>query len=185
MKRLFVAINIIPDSKLLQAYNEIQKRCYADKIKWVDAHLFHLTLKFIGETSQDSIDKISKVLRQVAVDTDAFTFNLKGVGIFGSSYHPRIIRVNIEDGMGLITLGNKIATGLEAIGFPQDRQNFVPHLTLGRIKKVQDKAFFQQTIKMYQYEFFQKVNISEIFLYESKLHPSGPEYFILEQYKLG
>jgi len=185
MKRLFVAVNIVPNSRLLQAYSEIQKRCHAGKIKWVDAHLFHLTLKFIGETPQDSIDKISKVLRKVAIDTDAFTFNLKGVGIFGSSYHPRIIRVNIEDGMGLITLGNKIATGLEAIGFPQDRQNFVPHLTLGRIKKVQDKEFFQQTIKMYQSQFFQKVSVSEIILYESVLHLSGPEYFILEKYKLG
>lgn len=184
MKRLFVAINIVPDSKLLQVYNEIQKRCYADKIKWVDAHLFHLTLKFIGETSQDSIDNISNVLRQIADDTDAFTFNLKGVGIFGSSYHPRIIRVNIEEGRNLIRLGNEIATGLEAIGFPKDRQNFVPHLTLGRIKKVQDKKFFQQTIKLYQSQFFQKVSVSEIILYESVLHPSGPEYFILEQYKL-
>jgi len=184
MKRLFVAINIVPNSKLLQAYNVIQKRCHSGKIKWVDENLFHLTLKFIGETPQDSIEKISKALRQIAVDTDAFTFNLKGVGIFGSSYHPRIIRVNIEEGMNLMTLGNKIATGLEAIGFPQDRQNFVPHLTLGRIKKVQDKEFFQQTINIYQSEFFQKVNISEIFLYESKLHPSGPEYFILEKYKL-
>ena len=184
MKRLFVAINIVPDSKLLQVYKEIQKRCYADKIKWVDAHLFHLTLKFIGETPQDSTDNISKVLRQIADNTDAFTFNLKGVGIFGSSYHPRIIRVNIEEGKNLIRLGNKIATGLEAIGFPQDRQNFVPHLTLGRIKKVQDKEFFQKTIKIYQTEFFQKVNISEFFLYESKLHPYGPEYFVLEQYKL-
>jgi len=184
MKRLFIAINVLPNDALLKVYNDLQSRCSKGKIKWVDAGLFHLTLKFLGETPESDTEKIAEVLRAIAASYNSFTFNLKGIGIFGSSYRPRIIRVNIDKGEQLIQLGNKIRQELDQIGFSGDRQNFVPHLTLGRIKKVQDKAFFQKSINQYKEIHFQEVRVSEILLYESILHPRGPEYIILERCKL-
>jgi 2'-5' RNA ligase len=184
MKRLFIAINILPNDALLKVYNDLQSRCSKGKIKWVDAGLFHLTLKFLGETPENDVKKIAEGLCTVANSYNPFTFNLKGIGIFGSSYRPRIIRVNIDKGEQLIGLGNKIRQKLEQMGFPNDRQNFVPHLTLGRVKKVQDKAFFQKSINLYKENHFQQVRVSEILLYESILYPDGPEYVILERCKL-
>jgi len=184
MKRLFIAINVIPNHALLKAYNDLQARCNRGKIKWVDASLFHLTLKFLGETSEEDEKKIASTLHALTAVTPSFSFKLKGIGIFGSSYRPRIIRVNVEGGEPLIHLGNEIRQKLEPLGFPNDRQNFVPHLTLARIKQVQDKAFFQQSISLYKEVFFQEVPVTEIVLYESILHPKGPEYVIVERYKL-
>ena len=97
MKRLFVAIKIKPDKGLLRVYNEIRRRCHAGKIKWVDVNLFHLTLKFLGETPGEDVDTITNVLKEIAGSTSGFNFDLKGLGIFGSSYRPRIIRVNVEN----------------------------------------------------------------------------------------
>jgi len=184
MKRLFIAINVLPNNALLKVYNDLQSRCSNGKIKWVDARLFHLTLKFLGETSETDEQKIASALHVITAATNSFTFNLKGIGIFGSSYRPRIIRINIEGNEQLIQLGNEIRQGLASSGFPNDRQNFVPHLTLARIKQVQDKAFFQKSINLYKEVFFQEVPVTEIVLYESILHPRGPEYLILEKYKL-
>ena len=184
MKRLFIAINVSPSNALLKAYNDLQSRCSKGKIKWVDAHLFHLTLKFLGETSEIDEKKIVSTLHAITAATHSFRFNLDGIDIFGSSYRPRIIRVNIDKGEQLIELGNEIQQGLESLGFSNDRQNFVPHLTLARIKQVQDKAFFQKSINLYKEVFFQKVSVTEIVLYESILHPKGPEYVMIENYKL-
>ncbi len=184
MKRLFIAINVSPDGTLLKAYGDLQLRCSKGKIKWVDTRLFHLTLKFLGETSDSDLKKIAEVLHTVAASYNTFTFNLKGIGIFGSSYRPRIIRVNIDKGEQLVDLGNIIRLELDKLGFYNDRQNFVPHLTLGRIKKVQDKIFFQKSINKYKEIHFQEVRVSEILLYESILHPHGPEYIILDRCKL-
>ena len=184
MKRLFIAINVSPNHALLKVYSDLQARCNKGKIKWVDTGLFHLTLKFLGETSEADEQKIVSALHTISKNTHSFSFNLKGIGIFGSSYRPRIIRVNIDYGEQLIQLGNEIRQGLESLGFPNDRQNFVPHLTLARIKQVQDKAFFQKSINLYKEAFFQEVHVTEIVLYESILHSGGPEYVILEKYKL-
>jgi len=184
MKRLFIAVNVTPNHTLLKVYNDLQARCNKGKIKWVDASLFHLTLKFLGETSEEDEKKIASILQSLAAVTPSFSFNLKGIGIFGSSYRPRIIRVIIEGGEPLIQLGNEIRQKLESMGFPNDRQNFIPHLTLARIKQVQDKAFFQQSMSLYKEVLFQEVSVTEFVLYESILHPKGPEYVIVERYKL-
>jgi 2'-5' RNA ligase len=184
MKRLFVAIKINPNKELLRVYNEIRRRCHAGKIKWVDVNLFHLTLKFLGETPEEDVNTIANVLKKVAASSPSFSFDLKGFGIFGSSYRPRIIRANVENSMQLKAFGNTVRNELEKAGFPSDRQNFVPHLTLGRIKFIQDKKMLQEIISEFQLVLFQTVRIEEFILYESILHPSGPEYVILEKYKL-
>jgi 2'-5' RNA ligase len=184
MKRLFVAIKIKPDKGLLRVYNEIRRRCHAGKIKWVDVNLFHLTLKFLGETPGEDVDTITNVLKEIAGSTSGFNFDLKGLGIFGSSYRPRIIRVNVENSARIKAFGNDVLNKLEKAGFPSDRQNFVPHLTLGRIKYIQDKKMLQEIISKYQLVLFQNVWVEEFILYESILHPAGPEYVILEKYTL-
>ncbi|RLD91143.1 MAG: RNA 2',3'-cyclic phosphodiesterase [Bacteroidetes bacterium] len=184
MKRLFIAINVSPNNALLKVYSNLQLRCSKGKIKWVDTRLFHLTLKFLGETSETDEKRIVSALHAITATTHSFSFNLKGIGIFGSSYRPRIIRVNIDNSEQLILLGNEIRQGLESLGFLNDRQNFVPHLTLGRIRQVQDKAFFQKSINLYKEVFFQEVPVTEIVLYESILHPKEPEYVMIERYKL-
>ncbi len=184
MKRLFVAIKIIPEEKLLKAYSDLRRRCYADKIKWVGSDLFHLTLKFIGETEEDKIPVISDVLHNVAKNTESFSFDLQGLGIFGSSYRPRIIHANIRGDNQLTLLGSTVLSELDKSGFPNDRQNFVPHLTLGRIKFIQNKKKFQQTINLFKGVYLQKVRVDKLILFESILYPPGPVYTILEKYKL-
>ncbi len=184
MKRLFIAVNIYPSPALLNVYNELRARCNKGKIKWVHAQLFHLTLKFLGETDEKNLYKITQVLNKVSKSSESFNFDLKGLGIFGSSYRPRIIRVNISNEKKLIQLGNHLRQELEKSGFTGDRQNFVPHLTLGRIKQVQDKVYFQKTLNLFKEVYFQRVEVREIFLYESILHRDGPEYMVVDKYKL-
>lgn len=184
MKRLFIAINVLPGQELLKADADLKARCSKGKIKWVEPKLFHLTLKFLGETADEKIRIISDVLSNVASSTNAFNFDLKGIGIFGSSYRPRIIRVNINNGKQLVNLGTLLKQEFGQAGFLNDRQNFVPHLTLARINHVQDKAYFQKSISRYKDVFFQHVYVAEILLYESILHTGGPEYVVLKKYRL-
>ena len=51
MKRLFIAIDIPGNKEVLQTFNDFKASLPLNKIKWVDANLFHLTLKFLGDTS--------------------------------------------------------------------------------------------------------------------------------------
>jgi len=184
MKRLFAAIHIVPDENFLKLYADLKNRLQAENIRWADAQNLHITLKFFGETPVEKIDSIHEVLKNIAVNFSPFQFILRNTGIFGSSYKPRVIWFGTEKNEQLLVLTNELLSKLDSAGFPRDRQNFVPHLTLGRMRGVRDKKAFQQVIETYSDVFVQEIKVSEIMLFKSKLYPGGPVYTAVEKYKL-
>ncbi|MBN2616005.1 MAG: RNA 2',3'-cyclic phosphodiesterase [Bacteroidales bacterium] len=185
MKRLFVAIKIIPDEQFLSVYHALKKEMVLDTLKWVEPHNFHLTLKFIGNTSSERIPVLVKALKEVSKRYEPFTFSLEKTGLFGSSYRPRILWFGSENpSETLISLGEDVLETLDKAGFLRDRQNFVPHLTVARIKQIVRKEAFQETIQKHQNGFIQKVEVNQIYLYESILRPEGPLYKVVETFSL-
>jgi 2'-5' RNA ligase len=181
MKRLFIAIKIVPDSNLLKVYNDLKKKCYHSRVKWVDENLFHITLKFFGEIPENEIETITDIMEQTASGFGAFEFDIKGLGVFGSSYRPRVIWFGLHNNEGLKSFGNLLLDELDKAGFPRDRQNFVPHLTVGRIKFIKDKNLLREIVHHHKESFFQHVLADKIILYESVLKKDGPQYFPLKE----
>ena len=81
-------------------------------------------------------------------------------------------------------LSKNIITELAKVGWEPDRQNFVPHLTIGRIKELKDKTFFQQIISKYHTVEIQEELVLEVILYESILRREGPLYVKIISFKL-
>jgi 2'-5' RNA ligase len=109
---------------------------------------------------------------------------LQKSGIFGSRYDPRVIWLGTNNNQELTALGEDVLNSLDVAGFSRDRQNFVPHLTLGRIKQLTNKKYFQEVIAQYHETFFQKLTVEQFYLFESILQPSGPVYKVLKSYDL-
>ena len=184
MKRIFAAVKIHPSDKFIQVYNGLKIACKNDKIKWVEPLNIHITIKFFGETEEDKIENINSVLSNVSLHHSPFTLKLSDVGIFGSSYKPRVIWFGISENQKLQRLALDVINELGKIGFKKDRQNFVPHLTIGRIKFLDNKRNFQEVINKYKSVEVQEENIDRFFLIESILRPKGPEYKILNTFVL-
>jgi 2'-5' RNA ligase len=184
MKRLFAAIKINPDKTFLNHFSEIQNRLKHERIKWVEDYNIHITLKFFGETEEAKIPEITQVLNEVASSTNAFSLSLHNLGIFGSSHDPRIVWVGIEPYANLESTMKLIRDKLEIIGYNPDRQNLVPHLTLGRIKFLKDKKLFQQIIDQNKNISSQEINVDRIILFESILKKEGPVYLALQTFQL-
>jgi 2'-5' RNA ligase len=72
-----------------------------------------------------------------------------------------------------------IHQSLEKVGFPVDRQNLVPHLTLGRIKELNNPTFFWKIFNQYKSISSKQISINDIVLYESILKKEGPLYINL------
>ena len=185
MKRLFAAIKVEPDERMLDIYDQLRDGLSHEKIKWVEPHNIHLTLKFFGETPENKIDDICSMLDEVAERHDPFVLNLKDIGIFGSSYNPRVIWFGMDNSKENERLANETLDAVEEIGWPRDRQNFRPHVTVGRIKFIKNKRFFQQTIDQFKGIDLQKIPVESFSLIESKLRPQGPVYDVLEAFRLG
>lgn len=184
MKRLFAAIKITPDENLLRVYYDLKKQCIHDRINWVKPENIHITLKFFGETNESKADEISSLLNDLSVQHKPFNLSLANVGIFGSSYKPKVIWIGIHESEPLQYLATDIIDRMEGIGFLKDRQNFVPHLTIGRIKMIDNKNRFSHYISEYNSIDVQKIDIYKFYLYESVLSSIGPTYNIINQYNL-
>lgn len=182
MKRLFAAIKIQPEEGLISNYWSLRNSLKDEKIRWVDPDNIHITLKFFGETPEHHIPGIAIALRESTKGISPFQISLSDTGIFGSSYKPRVIWFGVESHERLKLLFDHIVRELINIGIENDRQNFVPHLTIGRIKHLDDKKHFQKVIDHHKEVYIQKEEVSEFHLFQSILKPDGPEYRILESY---
>jgi 2'-5' RNA ligase len=176
MKRLFAAIKINPSVRYISLFNEISSSLRHERIKWVKPENIHLTMKFFGETDDAKIPEICLAIESAIAQSKPFTLKISNTGIFGSRYDPKIIWFGIEKNNELDRLARNIFSELSNCGWEADRQNFVPHLTIGRIKDLKDKPLFQKIVCRYNTVEIQEENVTEIILYESILKHEGPLY---------
>ena len=184
MKRLFVAAKIKPDQDFLNVFFRLKKELQYEKINWVDEKNLHFTLKFLGKTATSEIAKITETLEHIAQTTNAMDIKIENLGIFGSRYDPRVIWAGIESSEPLLALGEKVLNKLNAAGFKRDRQNFVPHITLGRIKHIRDKKQLKVVIDKNKAIWHQHDRVDSFYLYESILKPEGPQYKVVKSFYL-
>ncbi|MCF8332789.1 MAG: RNA 2',3'-cyclic phosphodiesterase [Bacteroidales bacterium] len=183
MKRLFAAIPIHLTDDSIKNLQQLQEKLQDDKIKWVDLQNTHLTIKFFGETPEERIDDICEQLDIACAGIEPFKMEINRLGIFGSHYKPKVIWLGFKENEEVIRLQRNIAEELEKIGIYEDRQNFVPHLTIARVKYIQHKDFFQEMVDKFKNRFSQKNTIEEMHLFESILKSSGPEYHVVETFR--
>jgi len=179
MKRLFIAVSIVPDSNTLKVYDYLRNTLSYNNIKWVEPNRFHLTFKFLGNTRESEIPHITEVIKTTAEMHSILNIELNKVGIFGSRYKPRVIWFGITQNMQLESLVMDLLDNLDSLGFLKDRQNFVPHITIGRINKIIDKQLFNKSIDTVQNKFLQQTVIDKVILFESVSLPNGLKYFEL------
>ena len=176
-KRLFIAIDVVPDEQFLAVYNKLKSHTTKlDKINWVTPDLMHITLKFLGETPIEKIPAIIENLQIACKDTLPFAINIGRIGLFGSRYQPRVLWVGVNDAETLQTLHHSIEKQMRKLGFTRNIGNFVPHLSLARINKIDDKKRFIQHIEQNQIAQIQQITVKEIILYESMLDSRIPVY---------
>lgn len=168
----------------MKHYYHLLKTFESERIKWVDPTNMHITLKFFGETNETRIHEIVQAVQNISNVTATFQLSVNNIGIFGSSYKPRVIWCEIEDNGDIKDLASGLSGEFEKIGFPDDRQNFVPHLTLGRIKELKHKRSFQTRIDQFKALYFQQFVVNELFLFESVLSKTGPVYVVKERFPL-
>jgi len=176
MKRLFAAIKIHPAPQYISVFNDISSSLSHERIKWVEPSTMHLTLKFFGETDETKIPAICLAMETAVIQSTPFTMKVANTGIFGSHYNPKVIWFGIEKHAELEVLEQNIVDELAKYGWQRDRQNFVPHLTIGRIRALLDKELFQKIISNFNIIEIQKENVTEITLFESILRQEGPLY---------
>lgn len=184
MKRLFTAITIQPEEKLLNAYQYIKNTLSDDKIKWVKDDKFHITLKFLGDTPNKQVSDVAELLEKSLEDTQSFNFLVTGFGYFGNSRFPRVLWLGTKHTKNLQNIQKKVSLALKDFGLPENNPDFKPHLTIGRVKEFNSMDELFELEASLKDEVFQTVEVKEVMLYESFLKPDGPVYKVIKKVDL-
>lgn len=182
--RTFIAIKIVPEAQLLQSIADLKQDMKYEPIKWVDEQKLHLTLKFLGETSEAQVHQIKNILEQLATQYRPLSFLPSGMGFFKSRGMPKVLFVDVKEDDSLKQLAAAIDILVSPLGFEREKRPFNPHLTLARIKYIKNKKAFYEAVGEYQSMEFQPVTISEIIFFQSKLNPGGPVYHELAKFTM-
>ncbi len=142
MTRTFIAIEL--KESLQRFLGDIISQAAQElpNLRWVDPAGIHLTLAFLGYLTDEQLKTAIDAAQVAARQAVPFEDRLKGLGMFGSSSHPRVIWMGVEDlpsgqiqGSPLQQLHRVLTRELEQRGFETEKRPFSPHLTLARIKQ--------------------------------------------------
>ena len=116
------------------------------------------------------------MLKEKCEGSGKFELIIRGSGVFRNLNDPRIIWIGIEPSEKLMRLNGFIMKGLKELGVSTEERPFKPHLTIGRIKHLNDKESLEALMEKYQDSEIQRIRVNEVILYESILLQSGPVY---------
>jgi 2'-5' RNA ligase len=95
----------------------------------------HMTLKFLGDVSQEELERVAEALEPVRERHEPFEAGVSGFGAFPSPKRARVLWAGIGEGAdGLRALAQDVEERLEPLGFEREDRAYVPHLTLGRAR---------------------------------------------------
>ena len=183
--RAFIAIELSPDLRKRLASLEEQLKSSGADVKWVKPDNIHLTLKFLGEIDDKAIEKITKIMKDIAVNEKPFYIRLASPGAFPNKNFPRVIWIGIDKGDSET---KKIAKILEEeitkVGIPQENRPFSSHITLGRVKSGLNREKLVKNLGVLANnapEDSPEFLVTKITLFKSTLTPSGPIYEALKE----
>lgn len=184
-KRLFLAINLDKKTRdsLVKIQEILKRKTPLKTAKWVEPENLHISLFFLGDIGKKQLAIILKKLGKID-GVDPFSLSLKNLGFFPDEKNPRVIWVGLSGETNYLKmLYEKIAKALKEEKIIADYR-FVPHITLGRVKK--GNIHFSPERKIEEIlENSEEFKVKTFSLMESVLRKEGPRYFQLKEFILG
>ena len=180
-KRLFIAIDISEEARSAARIYiaSLRAKFPTASVKWEAPEKLHLTLKFLGSTDDEMIERIVELLRQIVKGAKPFEIEISGTGAFPSAKNPRIIWLGVhEPSRTMKHLAELLDQGCAAHGFEKENRAFKPHLTIARIR---DPRGATDLGREHQAGSFRPIRFTcdELVLYESQLGRHGSTYIKL------
>ncbi|WP_226036375.1 RNA 2',3'-cyclic phosphodiesterase [Aquibacillus saliphilus] len=161
-------------SQLIEASNFSYK-------SWTDPEDLHVTLKFLGPVSKDTVIQLSNNLEQ-NVQMSNFNLTIGRLGTFGNPNKPRVLWAGVEDNEHLKQLFHEVENTCVDFGFNKENRRYHPHITLAKKWNGQiiDSSTLSEIVTSYKEVKEIKVDCFVIYL----IHPSKtPKYEVVKEIK--
>lgn len=177
---------------LPQAYQEelartrvVVGRGLRSKMSWVKQGNWHLTLKFLGDSTEKQLEALAKELAKIAYEP--FVFQAGGAGVFpapkpAGALRPRVLWVGIRQGEQPVrSLAAQVESAALAAGYVPEQREFSPHLTLARVKSPGADPW-DEVLSSLRLLAWPEYRADRFVLWKSVLGPGGPAYTALHEF---
>jgi 2'-5' RNA ligase len=184
-KRLFIAIKLPADLRVLlfESIKGLARQDFA--IRPIAPECIHLTLKFLGSTDILMLREIMSAISDTAETIDSFSFSCGNrIAAFPDIPSAKILFAPVEDTDGQIAdVFKALENNLAKIKIKKEERKFIPHITIARIRENLNIGT-ADLINNISLSFKGNIICSKVTLFESRLKPSGADYIILEEFAL-
>jgi RNA 2',3'-cyclic 3'-phosphodiesterase len=166
-ERMFIALTLPPPVR-----NELAQLPRPMRgLAWTRPEQFHLTLRFLGDVTDEERERM--VARLAGVRVEPFVLPIEGVGTFPPNRPPRVVFVGVGSGHPrLHQLRQRIDDAVLASGLPLDVRTFHPHVTMARCSGELNPAV-QRWLHTHRDFAAPPIRVEAFDLYSSDLQPGG------------
>ena len=140
--RTFIAIELPTGVKqrVIERQRGLQRRLDEQGVggafRWTPPDNLHLTLRFLGDTSDAQRRQIETALANIGARNPAFQLALQGAGAFPNLRKPNILWLDFGGDLDVLgPLQRQIELAAQQAGFAAEARAFTPHLTIARAQK--------------------------------------------------
>lgn len=172
--RIFLAINLPKQVKAqLLEYKQQWLKLPA---KWSKPDNLHVTLAFLGNTSDKELEQVKKATREVAARHKPFSFALSKIVYGPTAKQPKMIWAKGETPKELLLLQKDLANALRY----QEERPFSLHITLARLREWEFRTIEPEERPEINEEISLEIPVSSVELMESKMKREGAKYSVIE-----
>jgi len=186
--RCFVAIAIDEERRqaVRRAVDEVRPAATVARarISWARPEGWHVTLKFLGDVSESRLEIVRSALSSAVRGIGCFELVLRGLSGWPRGERARVLAVGVEDDGNSARLAQGVDDALEPLGFVRETRDYVPHLTVARLRNGAAARVVASAARPFEETLFGRMPVEHMGLYESVLGPDGAKYRRIEDYAL-
>ena len=113
---------------------------------------------------------------------DPVAVKVSGLQVFPNMRQPRVLAFGIGEGSEAIReIMKTLRAQLRQFGFKTEKRKFKPHLTVARVKYMENHDPLIALLEQFQPVTLESETLSSISLFKSSLTPQGPVYSLLHK----
>lgn len=179
--RLFIAIPLALEVVDALERLSLGLRSEADGMRWSSRDSWHITLQFLGKTSDEQFGCLAARLKDVRAP--AFAVRLAGTGFFERA---GVFFAGVKVSTEMVELEKRVVAATSLCGFAAEDRPFHPHVTLARAKGDGGRHALRRLKGLVKEgAAFPSFVATEFLLFEAFLGPGGSRYESRERFRLG
>lgn len=152
---------------------------------WTAPAMMHLTLRFLGPTPPEDVDRLRSGIREVLEGCEPWRLKLSKFGAFPDWKAPRVLWLGAREKSGQMHSAQERIEDLALdLGFDPPKGRFKPHVTLARFKSVKGISAARKVVESHEQFAIGPFEANEVVLYESVRREAGLSYEPIERFRL-